>query len=106
MLNRIICSLVSRSASTSHSLRELFYHGKPEEVLKQYNSQQPSLFSVPIQTYCIIFKAFILTKKWSEGHQLYTQIKANTKFSNDERLKIASKLRNNISFIIYIFRLF
>ncbi|CAF2953533.1 unnamed protein product [Rotaria sp. Silwood2] len=76
----------------SHSLRELLYHGKPEEVLKEYYNRQPPLFDLTVQIYCILFKAYTLTKNWSEGHQLYTQIQTNKKLNNDQRLQIASRL--------------
>ncbi|CAF0964283.1 unnamed protein product [Rotaria sordida] len=46
----------------SHSLRELLYDGKPEEVLKQYHNRQLRLFDLSLQIYCILFKAYILTK--------------------------------------------
>jgi hypothetical protein len=98
LYHRIVYSLVTRYASTwSHSLRELLYHGKPEEVLKEYYHRQPSLSSLSVQTYCIIFKAFTLTKNWSEGQKLYDQIRINRKFKNDQRLKIARKIKINIS---------
>ncbi|CAF4246031.1 unnamed protein product, partial [Rotaria sordida] len=35
----------------SHSLRELLYDGKPEEVLKQYHNRQPRLFDLSVQIY-------------------------------------------------------
>ncbi len=76
----------------SHSLRELLYDGKPEEVLQQYYNRQLQVSDLSVQTYCILFKAYILTKKWSEGHQLHTQIRMNTKLYNDQRLKLASRL--------------
>ncbi|CAF1246072.1 unnamed protein product [Rotaria sp. Silwood1] len=104
-LNRIInYTLLSRYLSStnnlinhneiriwSHSLRELLYHGKPEEVLKQYHNRQLSLCHLSVQIYCILFKAYTLTKNWSEGHQLYTQIRTNKKFFNDQRLQIATE---------------
>jgi len=76
----------------SHSLRELLYDGKPEEVLKLYDNRQLQVSDLSVQTYCILFKAYILTKKWSEGHQLHTQIRTNVKLYNDQRLKLASRL--------------
>ncbi len=76
----------------SSSLRELYYHGKPEEVLKQYHNQRTSSSDLSVQTYCILFKAYTSTKNWSEGQQLHTQIKTNVKLYNDQRLKIVSRL--------------
>jgi hypothetical protein len=76
----------------SRSLRELYYHGKPEEVIKQYHNRPTSFSDLPVQTYCILFKAYTSMKNWSEGQQLHTQIKTNIQLYNDQRLKIASSL--------------
>jgi pentatricopeptide repeat protein len=82
----------------THSLRELLHRGKPEEVIKQYRNRPSSLSDLSVQTYCIIFKAYTLTKNWSEGRQLYDQIQTDTKLTNDQRLKIASRFKRKLIF--------
>ncbi|CAF0805064.1 unnamed protein product [Rotaria sordida] len=42
----------------NHSLRELLYDGKPEEVLKQYHNRQPRLFDLSVQIYMIILNMY------------------------------------------------
>lgn len=75
----------------SHLLRGLLYHGKPKEVLQQYFNKRPQLHDLSVQTYCILFKACISAKKWSQGHQFYIQIQNNKNIYDDQRLKIASR---------------
>jgi hypothetical protein len=72
-----------------HSLRELFYHGKPEEIIQQYRGRPTSDLSV--QNYCILFKAYTLTRNWSEGQQVHARIKTDVKLYQDQRLKIVSR---------------
>lgn len=85
----------------SHSLRELLYQGKSEDVIKQYHHRQLQITNLSVQTYCILFKAYIQTKNWSEGHQLHTQIRTNTKLYNDQRLKLASRLEKLKIFVYH-----
>jgi hypothetical protein len=80
--------MIKHSLRWTHSLRQLFYHGKPDEVIQQYRNR-PSPPSV--QDYCILFKAYTLTKNWSEGQQVHAQIKTNVKLYQDQRLKIVSR---------------
>jgi len=75
----------------SSSLRELYYHGKSEEVLKQYHNRLTSLSNLSVQTYSILFKAYTLTRNWSEGQQVHARIKTDVKLYQDQRLKIASR---------------
>lgn len=84
----------------SQSLRELLYQGKPEEVIEQYRHRPTSWADLSAQTYCILFKACISTKNWSEGHQVHAQIKSNAKLYRDQRLKIA---RIQTSFFLLLF---
>jgi hypothetical protein len=74
----------------THSLRQLFYHGKPEEVIQQYRNRSSSS-SFSVQDYCILFKACTATKDWSTGYQVHTQIKTDAKLYQDQRLKIVSR---------------
>lgn len=97
----------SRLIHWTRTLRELYYHGKPEEVLQQYHNRPKSFSDVSVQTYCLLFKACTSTKNWFEGQQLHSQIKTNTTFYNDQRLKIASRLKIKISSFIFSYtRLF
>jgi hypothetical protein len=91
---------LNRLLQWSRSLRELFYQGKPDEVLQQYRNRPTSLSDLSVQTYCILFKALTMTKNWSEGQQLHTQMKTNIKLYHDQRLKIASSLENEITYFV------
>ena len=73
------------------AVRELYYHHKSDEVLQLYHSEQLPTCSLSVQTHCILVKAYIRTKNWSDGRQLHAQIRTNPNLYKDQRLKVASR---------------